>query len=321
MIHAAVDREPSFSDLSVVLERAREFDADAVIGIGGGSVMDTAKLMAAMLHSGKEFTEVTGSDLLPERDCYLACVPSTSGTGSEVSPNAIFIDDRSGEKLGVISPHLVPDASCVDPELTLGLPPEATAATGMDAMTHCIEAFANLNAHPVVDGIALEGIRRIRAGLVRAVEDGNDLEARTELSLGSMYGGMCLGPVNTAAVHALAYPLGTSHKVAHGMSNAVLLPHVLRYNLDAAPERYARVAVALGAEEKGGAAETAGRGIGILEQMLRQCGLPGRLSDLGITGKDIDPMVAAAMQVRRLLKNNLKTIGPAEAREIYLNAL
>src|SRR5439155_14470982 len=151
-------------------------------------------------------------------------------------------------KKAAISPHLVSDAAYVDPALTMSVPPAVTAATGMDALTHCIEAYANRFAHPVVDMYALQGIRLIAANLPLAVERGDDLEARTNVALGSLYGGMCLGPVNTAAVHALSYPLGGEFKVAHGVSNAVLLPHVLEFNLSAAPQRYADIAVALGAQ-------------------------------------------------------------------------
>ena len=140
----------------------------------------------------------------------------------------------------------MPDAAYVDPMLTLSVPPAVTAATGMDALTHCIEAYANKFAHPMIDPIALEGIRLIARNLARAVEHGNDVAARTAVALGSLYGGMCLGPVNTAAVHALSYPLGSEFHVAHGVSNAVLLPHVLEFNLPAAPQRYADIAVAHG---------------------------------------------------------------------------
>ncbi len=320
-INTGIEREPTFGDLEKVLEQARDFGADGIIGIGGGSVLDTAKLLAAMLKSRQKFSEVIGKDLLQGRDCYLACLPTTSGTGSEVSPNAIFIDDETGNKQGVISPHLVPDAACIDPELTLSLPPAETAATGMDALTHCIEAYANRFAHPLVDGIALEGIRRVASSLKRAVENGNDLDARTDLSLASMLGGMCLGPVNTAAVHALAYPLGTLHKIPHGLSNAILLPWVLRFNIDAAPQRYGNIALALGASRRKDARDTALEGVRIIERLLVDCGLPGRISELGIRQNDIEDMVGSAMQVQRLLKNNPKEIGPGDAREIYLSAM
>src|SRR6185312_1331641 len=180
------------------------------------------------------------------RSLPLICLPTTSGTGSEVSPNALLLDENTQSKKAVISPHLVPDAAFIDPALTLTVPAPVTAATGLDALTHCIEAYANRFAHPLVDTWALDGIRHIAAHLATAVREPANLEARTHLALGSLYGGLCLGPVNTAAVHALSYPLGSRHHIAHGHSNAILLPHVLRFNVPAAFGRYAEVALALG---------------------------------------------------------------------------
>ncbi len=166
----------------------------------------------------------------------------------------------------------MPDAAYVDPLLTVTMPPAVTAATGIDAFTHCVEAFANRFAHPIVDNYAIEGIRLISHNLVRAIENGKDIEARTAVSLGSLYGGMCLGPVNTAAVHALSYPLGGEFHVAHGVANAVLLPHVLEFNLPAAPKRYADVALALGVTPGATYEETAKRGLERVRELHASAG-------------------------------------------------
>ena len=200
-----------------------------------------------MLDETRNVRELFGIGTLGPRRARLVLMPTTAGTGSEVSPNAILLDEERQAKLAVISPHLVPDASFVDPALARDLPAAMTAATGIDALTHCIEAYANKRAHPMVDDWALAGIRLIAGHLERACRDGHDLAARGALALGSLYGGMCLGPVNTAAVHALAYPLGGMFHVGHGLGNALMLPAVLRCNLPAAPARYAAIAVALGA--------------------------------------------------------------------------
>ncbi len=320
-IYTGIEQEPSFGNLEQVLEKARRFQAEGVIGIGGGSVLDTAKLLAVLLDGKQGLADIKGMNPIRQRNTYLACVPTTSGTGSEVSPNAIFFDDNTGNKQGVISPFLVPDAAYIDPELTISLPPKETAATGMDALTHCIEAYANRNAHPVVDGIALEGIRRIGSSLKKAFVEGDDLQARSDMSLGSMCGGMCLGPVNTAAVHALSYPLGSIHKVPHGLANAILLPHVLRFNAEVSPERYRDIALALGAEAKNDSMETALEGIRMIEQLMEDCALPVTLSGYGISEGSIDDMVESAMQVKRLLKNNIRDMSSRDAREIYLKAL
>ena len=247
-------------------------------------------------------------------------MPTTAGTGSEVSPNAILLDEADRLKKGVVSPHLVADMACVDPLLTVSVPASVTAGTGLDALVHCIEAYANKFAHPMVDLYALQGIRLIGANLLRAVKDGMDVEARANLALGSLYGGLCLGPVNTAAVHALAYPLGGEFKIAHGVSNAVLLPHVVQFNLVAATERYADIAVALGVSPGATPLETAQRGIARLTQLSRQCGLPGGLVDLGIPSTAIPQLAKAAMSVTRLLKNNPRVVTEEDALQIYAAA-
>ncbi len=233
--------------------------------------MDVAKLVATFLGSSQNIRETFGIGKLVGRSTYLACLPTTAGTGSEVSPNSILLDESEQLKKGIISPYLMPDAAYVDPMLTLSVPPAVTAATGIDALTHCIEAYANKFAHPMIDLYALQGIRLISRSIAHAVEKGDDLAARTDLALGSMYGGMCLGPVNTGAVHALAYPLGGEFHIAHGVSNAVLLTHVLEFNLPAAPERYAAIAIALGCEPGKDHQETAHRGLDRLRGLCKEC--------------------------------------------------
>jgi len=300
-----------------ILADAKKTGVEAVLGVGGGSALDVAKLVAALARGGQKIPEVFGIHLLQGRELFLVCLPTTAGTGSEVSPNAILLDEADQLKKGVISPHLVPDAAFIDPMLTLSVPAPVTAATGLDALTHCIEAYANKFAHPITDLYALSGIRLISGNLWRAVRDGADVEARAALALGSLYGGLCLGPVNTAAVHALAYPLGSRFKIAHGVSNAVLLPNVLRFNFSAAPGRYAEVAQALGVERNGSALATAERGVERLAELSRQCGVPQRLSALGISRDAIPALARAAMQVTRLLKNNLRPVTEADAVKLY----
>ena len=312
-----VDCEPTRALFEKVLQTARSEEVNGVLGIGGGSAMDVAKLAAALIRGKQTAVEVFGVNLLRGRELPLVCLPTTAGTGSEVSPNAILLDEAEELKKGAVSPHLVPDAAFVDPRLTISVPPAVTAATGLDALTHCIEAYANKFAHPIVDIYALQGVRLISANLVRAVRNGNDLEARTALALGSLCGGLCLGPVNTAAVHALSYPLGGRFHVAHGVSNAVLLPHVLRFNCSAAPERYAEISGALGITGNGSPGPTAEHGVEFLGALSRQCGVPQKLSEFGIPRAVIPSLARSAMQVTRLLKNNLRPLTEADAIRIY----
>jgi alcohol dehydrogenase class IV len=308
--------EPSFQEFNVVLEKAKSFEADSIVGIGGGSVLDVSKLVAAQLKNTQTIDEIIGIGNLRERQTYLACIPSTSGTGSEVSPNAIFIDENGGKK-GVISPFLVPDASYIYPKLTLSVPASVTAATGIDALTHCLEAYANKFSHPVVDVIAIEGIKLIAENLVEACENGNDLEARTNVALGSLYGGMCLGPVNTGAVHALSYPLGTEFHIPHGLSNALLLPYVMEFNLPKAIIEYANIAKVIGAESGHTDEETAKNGILKIRELNAACKIPSKLSDLGIPITAIDKMANNALEIQRLLKNNPKKVELEDAKAIY----
>ena len=319
-VYDEIDREPTIEMFARVLATAQAGQADGFVGIGGGSVLDVTKLLAALVDGRQDVRDTFGIGKLGPRKAYLACLPTTAGTGSEVSPNAILTDESDKLKKGVVSPHLVPDAAFVDPTLTLTLPPAATASTGMDAMTHCIEAYANRHAHPAVDLYALEGIRLIGANLEQAVAQGQDVRARGCLALGSLYGGLCLGPVNTAAVHALAYPLGGEFGVAHGVANSLLLPHVLEFNLPAAPRRYAEVALALGAAGGGSAEETARWGLERIREISHRCGIPPSLSQLGVPREAIDRMATSAMQVTRLLKNNLRELGAADAAAIYQRA-
>ncbi len=317
----ASDGEPTLADLSEALDAARQFGADGVVGLGGGSAMDVAKLVAALADGRQAFAEVVGTDLLRQRRLPLACIPTTAGTGSEVTPIAIIEDTEAQLKKGVVSRHLVPDFAYLDPELTRTMPRSVTAATGIDALTHCIEAYANRFAHPVVDQWALEGVRLVGRYLERACADGNDLEARAGMLRASHLGGQCLGPVNTAAVHALAYPLGGEFHIAHGAANSLLLPHVLRFNLGAAADRYANIAEALGCERAEDDAETALRGVERIERLSDAIGLERRLSAFGISANAIPHMAAAAMTVQRLLVRNPREVTEEDAQAIYQAAL
>ncbi|MSU48239.1 MAG: iron-containing alcohol dehydrogenase [Opitutus sp.] len=312
-----VNREPEVALFEAVLAGARAFGPDAVVGLGGGSPLDVAKLVAALADGRQAVREVFGIGNLRGRAVYLACVPTTAGTGSEVSPNSVLIDETEKVKKGVISPHLVPDAAFLDPVLTVPVPPGVTAAVGIDALVHCMEGYANKAAHPAVDVYALEGIRRIGRSIAAAVARGDDLAARTDVMLGALYGGLCLGPVNTAAVHALSAPLGGEYRIAHGVANSLLMPHVFRFNLPAMPERYADIAVALGVAVAGSPLATAETGLRRLVELSRACGVPQRLRDVAIPEADLPRLALEAAKIQRLLKNNPREVTAADALEIY----
>lgn len=312
--------EPSFSDFETLMEKVTPFNPDVVIGIGGGSVLDIAKLVAAQLENEQQLRDYVGIGLLKGRKKKLICVPATSGTGSEVSPNAILVDDADNQKKGIISPYLVPDIVYVDPLLTVSVPPAITAATGMDALTHCLEAYTNKFSQPFIDLFAYEGMRLIAANIVTAVKDGSNVEAREKVAMGSLYGGFCLGPVNTAGVHALSYPLGSMYHLAHGLSNAVLLPYVMEYNIVAAADRYADVAVALGCNREADAWSTAKAGVEKIKELNKACGIPTTLREVGVKEETIPQMALEAMKIQRLLKNNPREITEQDAVSIFKSA-
>lgn len=317
MVETKILGEPTVGDFKRILKEAQDFGADSVISIGGGSVMDVAKLVAVFLHSEQKIEECYGIGFIRQRGVWFACAPTTAGTGSEVSPNAILLDEKDNGKKGIISNFLLADVAYLDPQLTATVPPRITAETGMDALTHCIEVYTNKFAHPCVDMYALKGIELIAKNLERAVKNGSDMEAREAMLLGSMYGGLGLGPVNTAAVHALAYPVGGMFHKSHGLSNSVLLPTVMKFNMQGNEKRYAEVALACGCEPGATDAETAMRGIEFIAEMSKACGIPQTLEEIGIPASAIDDMAKAAMLQQRLLKNNPRPITEQDCREIY----
>lgn len=316
-VDTSIQQEPTFEDFHNLMKRLVPFNPDVVVGIGGGSVLDVSKLVAAQLENEQELRDYVGIGLLRGRKKKLICMPATAGTGSEASPNAILVDETDNQKKGIISPHLVPDIVYVDPLLTLSVPKDITAATGLDALTHCLEAYTNKFAHPFIDVYAFEGMRLIAQNLVQAVRDGRDEDARTGVAMGSLLGGFCLGPVNTAGVHALSYPLGSTFHLAHGLSNALLLPYVMEFNVPAAPRRYAEVAIALGCDREFSDEATALKGIEKVKAFIHDCGVPPRLRDVGIPKDAIPAMAEDAMKITRLLKNNPRTITEIDAVAIY----
>ena len=317
-VNMNISAEPTVSMFNGVLKEANQNSIDAVIGIGGGSVLDVAKLVAALCGTGAKIEDVFGHGKIADRKHFLACLPTTAGTGSEVSPNSILLDDTDNQKKAAISPYLVPDIACVDPILTHSIPPSVTAYTGIDAMTHCIEAYANRHAHPMIDLYALEGIRLLFENLPIAFENGSDSDAREKISLGSLYGGICLGPVNTAAVHAIAYPLGSGYGLPHGLSNALLLPHVLEYNLPEGVDRYATIANKIGVKEEKTDMEKAREGIAKIRALCQRLGIPDKLNDFNISVSDVPAMTKSAFLVQRLLKNNPRVLSEKDIENIYL---
>ncbi|MGB8811659.1 MAG: iron-containing alcohol dehydrogenase [Paracoccaceae bacterium] len=309
-----VQPEPDTGNLAKAIAAAAAFGPDLVVGFGGGSVMDVAKLVT-VLHGGVPLADVIGPNKVTARLNALALVPTTAGTGSEAGIRALVTDATTHNKVAVESLLMLADMVALDPDLTMSVPPAVTAATGIDAMAHCVEAFTNRKAHPLIDNYARMGFSLVARYLPRAVADGNDREARAALLLASYYGGICLGPVNTAAGHALAYPLGTRLKLPHGLANALVFPHVLAFNLPVASAKTAEVAAALGlrCDSEAALLETA-------SHWCRALGVEMRLSALGAQTSNLPDWAHEAHSIRRLMDNNPRDMAEDQVLAIYAAA-
>lgn len=317
----AVGPDPTRAMLEGAITSAREAGATGVVGFGGGSPLDVAKLTALIAGSGEALDDCWGVDTARGPRLPLALVPTTAGTGSEVTPVSIITvgegaDEGSVEKRGVSSAHLLPDLAVLDPSLTHGLSRATTAATGIDAMVHAIEAYASRNANnnPVSKVLAREALRLLAENIEAA--SAGDHDARAPMLLGSMLAGQAFANSPVAAVHALAYPLGGRFKVPHGLSNAVLLPHVLAFNAEDAGARrlYGELAPLVGARGADGLIER-------LAELAAACGLAPGMRALGVSEAHLEGMASDAMRQTRLLVNNPRPVTEADARAIYEAAL
>jgi alcohol dehydrogenase class IV len=306
----------------IVLEAAQaaiDADASGVIAVGGGSSLDVAKLAALLAVGGEKLKDVYGVGNAKGPRLPLILVPTTAGTGSEVTPISI-VTTGTNEKMGVVSPVILPDVALLDPELTLGLPPHVTAATGIDAMVHAIEAYASAspNNNPISRKLATEALSLMGGSIEIAVHRGNDLEARSNMLLGSMMAGQAFANSPVAAVHALAYPIGGHFHVPHGLSNALVLPHVLRFNTKTAHRPYAELApFAFPDLARFEGQERAEAFCEALAELSQRCGLQQKLREVGI-GEDFLPTLARdAMNQTRLLVNNPREVTESDALAIY----
>jgi alcohol dehydrogenase class IV len=303
------DAVPPNSEVQVV-ERgaafARAAGCDLLIALGGGSVLDTAKGMNLLLTEGGALLDYEGAGLLTRPLRPLIAIPTTAGTGSEVTLAAVIRDEAQGLKLEFNSPFLMPDVAILDPELTLSLPPGLTAATGMDALTHAVEAIMSTGAQPLSDALAIGAIKLIAANLRPAVQQGKDLEVRGNLLLAASMAGIAFSNSLLGIVHAMAHPCGGRHGVPHGVANSILLPYGMEYNLPACARRLADVAAALGVEVHGSDDETAARaGIAAVRQLALDCGLPTRLSEVGVPHEGLAQMAADSQGDAMMFTNPL----------------
>jgi alcohol dehydrogenase class IV len=330
--------EPSLRAAHAAIAAGRDFHPDAVLGLGGGSNMDLAKIVSVVLTHGGTPSVYVGDQKVPGPVLPLLCVPTTSGTGSEVSAASVLTDTENNIKVGVLSNHLRPKVAVVDPLLSVSCPPRVTADSGIDALTHAIEAYTAINnadfplpvgeksvyqgRHPFGDVFAEKAIALIGQHLRRAVASGRDMEAREGMALAATMAGLAFSNVGVAVVHALEYPVGGATHCSHGAGNGLLLPYVMRYNLSARTREFATIARLLG-EDVGGLSEAgaAERAITAVEKLRADIGIPNRLSDLGVTEVQLRPFAEKAFGIKRILRVNPRPVTVEALEGILREAL
>lgn len=317
-LFADVSEDPPESVVLAACTYGRDAGVDAVIAVGGGSSMDVAKVVAALLAGDQPLADLYGVDRLRGGRLPLILVPTTAGTGSEATPVAVITTGETS-KAGVSSAALLPDIAVLDAELTLGLPPRITAMTGVDAMVHAIEAYTSkIRKNPVSDNLARSALALLAPNIRTAVFDGSDFAARSAMLLGAMQAGQAFANAPVAAVHALAYPLGGHFHIPHGLSNSLVLPSVLRYNLPCAAAGYAELAeLVVGAAVNGSDEARAMALITALESLICELGLPPTLREADVPESSLERLAADAMQQQRLLVNNPRCVGYDDALAIY----
>ncbi|WUR13351.1 iron-containing alcohol dehydrogenase [[Empedobacter] haloabium] len=316
-VYADVVADPPEAVVLAAADVARAHGTDLVIGLGGGSSMDVAKLIAVLAASDQPLPQMYGIDNVRGERLPLVQVPTTAGTGSEVT-NIAIVTTGATTKMGVVAQQLYADIAILDATLTVGLPPRVTAATGIDAMVHAIEAYTSRHKkNPLSDHLARQALQLLCTNLLAACRDGHDLAARQGMLLGALLAGQAFSNAPVAAVHALAYPIGGTFHVPHGLSNALVLPHVLRFNLPAAMAAYAELAeVAIPAV--GGSTEARAMAlVAAMEQFAVATGIERTLREVGVTESDLDRLADDAMLQTRLLGNNPRDVTRADAWAIY----
>jgi len=316
-----VESDPRIEIVDQALAQLHQEKYDSVIGLGGGSSLDIAKLVSVMAKTSGKISDYFGIDLVPHPGLPLILVPTTAGTGSEVTPIAILSDEAEHLKKGVVSAYLFPKVALLDPLLTLGLPSAVTASTGMDALIHAIEAFTSINANDLTDHLAFKAIQLIYGNIRTAYARGEDVNARFNMLEGSLIAGLAFANAGVTAVHAFAYPLGGEFHVPHGLANAVMLPHVLRFNMLGNLSKFAVISKAFGLPAANlSQKQVAEMGILAIEDLMQDINIPLHLKDMNVSQEAIPRMAEGVMKVTRLLANNPRKLTLKDAEEIYRRA-
>ena len=314
----AVEADPAFETAITAAERVKESGVDVIIGMGGGSAQDVAKVSSILATNAGPVSAYFGIDLVPGPGLKLILIPTTAGTGSEVTPIAILSDHHEKLKKGIVSAHLFPSTAILDPELTLGLPPQVTAATGMDALIHAVEAYTSKNATPMTDLLALQAIGLIFANIRTAFANGENVAARGAMLEGSLLAGMAFANAGVTAVHAFAYPIGAEFHIPHGVANSIMLVPVMEFNMLGNLPKFAHLAEMLGENTAGlSEREAALKAVAALRTLSCDLQVPGHLSDFGVRDEHIADLSKGVMKVTRLLANNPRLLKVEDAEAIY----
>jgi len=317
-LYDKVTPEPGLNLADQGLKLAKKNKADCVVGVGGGSALDIAKAISILLTNGGKAEDYLGLGKIKHKGVPKIMIPTTAGTGAEVTFTAVFINEKTNSKGGMNGDPLYPDAAILDPALTLSLPPHVTAATGIDAFTHALEAFVSTQSHAISDMYAIEALDLISTNLRKAYANPANLEARSAMLLGSLLGGKALATAGVGLVHAMAYPLGGMFNTAHGLANAVLLPYVVEYNIIGCPEKFATVAQIMGYETEGlPLREAAQLAVEAIHQLNADVGIPSSLAALNIPTDKIPEMAKIALTVTRPVENNPRKPSEDDVIAVY----
>jgi alcohol dehydrogenase len=320
-VYDKIDPEPGLKLADKGKKLAKKAGCDCVVGVGGGSAMDVAKAVAILLTNGGKAVDYLGLGLIKKPGVPKIMIPTSSGTGAEVTFTAVFINEKTGSKGGMNGDPLYPDAAILDPELTLSLPPHVTAFTGIDALTHALEAYTSTQANPISEMYSLEAISLIADNLPAAYANGANLEARSAMLMGSLLGGKALATAGVGLVHAMAYPMGGMFGVPHGLANAVLLPYVIEYNLIGDMEKFAILAEILGQNTDDlTLRESASLCVDALFNLNDDVGIPATLKDLDIPFDSIPEMAKIALTVTRPVENNPRQPSLEDVIAVYKTA-
>ena len=313
-----VEAEPRLEVADEGVKAAQKGKCDVVVGIGGGSAMDVAKAIAVLAANNGRAKDYLGLNKVPGPGLPKIMIPTTAGTGSEVTFTAVFVRQNLKKKEGMNSPYLYPELAILDPTLTLSLPAVSTASTGIDALCHAIESYTSINASPMSELLSLEAIYLISSNLRTCVHDGSNVEARGNMLLGSLYAGLGLANAGVGAVHSLSYPLGGKYGVSHGLANTIMLPHVMAFNLPGSLEKFAVIAETMGEViDTMPLREAAFMAVEAVQALIEDCGIYTTLEDLNIPEEALPELAEVAMTVLRPLENNPRKLTVEDAIDIY----